>query len=530
MNSSPPPPNQKVSFTNGDDDSEFIRGNISTSYPLSHRDDGESLEEGMEKFRISNPTSSSRYNHETNDDDDDDDDGDGGSAILFSSPPVTTPTRPGMMTTPKKSPAYNSKYRDENDESEYLRGSANNKHTVHEQQLKEALRWERQRREAAEREVTNLSLMLQSKDNDPDDENRKFATHMAADLNYIEDRLDRATSLLTKKSRDINGPSEEDEKNNELDNQMYEYHELATAFYNEQKHHSELDGEEFIPREDVVWLLHELKWRYEEILKKIELKRGHKINTSSYDCVDWKECVNELVIIIKKMVKEFTPITNGGNIDYSHSKDDTKQSGQPSYDAYKHTGANQSKQHQSMETLKKKYQEQIANMSQLVSDLESKLIEQEDGKRKLQEAIDEERHNFALNNEGSFARIRYLEGMVRSLEMELKNSRNRKNRTHETALPMTPPFRPVFMRDLTSDVMEDAENSIQDVPNVDSDEITTLRNQIISLGNSLAESEIVRATLLDEFQKERLNYMLQFKQMSDLLKRFMEGTECNYTT
>ena len=109
---------------------------------------------------------------------------------------------------------------------------------------------------------------------------------------------------------------------------------------------------------------------------------------------------------------------------------------------------------------------------------------------------------------------------MRSLEMERNKSRNWKNNsspTHETAMPMTPPFRPVFMRDLTSDVMEDAENSFQDVSNDDSDEITILRNQI-------------SATLLDEFQKERLNFMLQFKQMSELLKRFTEGTECNYTT
>ncbi len=491
-----------------------MRRNNSENYPLYHRSDGTPP-------KIWNPKSS-RYYHETNNDDNDDGDG----AILFSSPPVTTPTRPGMMTTPTKSPAYNKKYRDENDESEYLRGSANN-HAVREQQLEEALRWETQRREAAEREVANLLSMLQSKDNVPGDKSRKSTTQITADLNYIEDRLDKATNLLAKKSSDNNGPSVDDEKNKEIDNQMYEYYELATAFYNEQKHHSELDGEEFIPREDIVWLLHELIWRYEEILKKFELNRRHKINTSSDDCEEWKECVNELVAIIKKMVKESSQITNSDDVNYSDSKDDTTQSD----NAHKHTEANQYN-HQSMETMKRKYQEQIANMSQLVSDLKSKLIDQEYGQRKLQEAIDEERHNFALSTEGSSARVRYLEGMVRSLETEMKNSRNRKNNcipTHE-AMPMTPPFRPAFMRDLTSDVVEDAENSIQDVSNVDSDEITILRNQIISLGSSLAESESERATLLDEFQNERQNYILQFKQMSELLKRFTEGTECNYTT
>jgi len=139
----------------------------------------------------------------------------------------------------------------------------------------------------------------------------------------------------------------------------------------------------------------------------------------------------------------------------------------------------------------------------------------------------------ALSNEGTFARIRYLEGMVRSLEMELRNTRAKANRdnnipTDDAPMSIPPPSRPVFMRDLTSDVMQDMEIPMQDAS--DSNEITTLRDQITCLGNSLAESENERAALLEEFQEERQNYMMQFKQMSELLRQFTEGTERNQPT
>ena len=79
--------------------------------------------------------------------------------------------------------------------------------------------------------------------------------------------------------------------------------------------------------------------------------------------------------------------------------------------------------------------------------------------------------------------------------------------------------------------MQVADNTMQEGPsNVDSDEITILRNEITCLGSALAESENARATLLDEYQQERLNYMMQFKKMSELLKQFTEETECNNPT
>jgi hypothetical protein len=353
-------------------------------------------------------------------------------------------------------------------------------------------------------------------------------------MKYIEGLLERASNLLAKKNRDKNivddddddddddnGPSSKVASNNVIDNQrMQEYQELVTAFYTEQKLHSDLDGEELVPREDIVWLLHELKWRYEEILTNYELRQEEQESNNSLDeCNEWAELVKELVSVLKKVVK-------------------LSRREQPSYNSHQQTEANQSNV-EIMEKMKRDYRDQIANMSQLVSDLESKLIDQEDEQQKLQMTIEEERQSYALSTEGTIARIRYLEGMVRSLEMESKNSRARTHdrdnnsvpTNHGTATPSSPPSRPVFMRDLTvEDIMQDDNTMQEDASNVDSDEITTLRNEITCLGNDLAESENARATLLDEYQKERLNYMMQFKKMSEVLKQFTEGTECNITS
>jgi hypothetical protein len=376
-------------------------------------------------------------------------------------------------------------------------------------------------------------------------------------MKYIEGLLERASNLLAKKNRDKNivdddddddgdddddnGPSSKVASNNVIDNQrMQEYQELVTAFYTEQKLHSDLDGEELVPREDIVWLLHELKWRYEEILTNYELRQEEQESNNSLDeCNEWAELVKELVSVLKKVVKLSPPVTQNDDADCSYpTEDGNKRREQPSYNSHQQTEANQSNV-EIMEKMKRDYRDQIANMSQLVSDLESKLIDQEDEQQKLQMTIEEERQSYALSTEGTIARIRYLEGMVRSLEMESKNSRARTHdrdnnsvpTNHGTATPSSPPSRPVFMRDLTvEDIMQDDNTMQEDASNVDSDEITTLRNEITCLGNDLAESENARATLLDEYQKERLNYMMQFKKMSEVLKQFTEGTECNNPT
>ena len=568
-----PPPYHKMSYTNvgNDNDADFIRRNNSSKYPLhrrTHNDNDVSLKppltttsssssplrkyslsshasdigkklamersknaqllsrirelEEMGEFRSSTPPAS-HYYHDTTNDDYDDDEGDGGGTRLFTSSPVSTPPRPGrMMATPTKSPACgDTNYKDNYDGYYYQRGSAHHTHSGYErEQLEEALRIETQRREAAEQEVANLTLLLKSNKNVAVDRNKTPSTQISNDdLEFIEELVHRASNLLARTSSNGVGPS--DENDELLDNQMKEYHELATAFYTEQQAHSELDGEEFVPREDIVWLLHELKWRYEDILTNYERR---KVQRNNSDIDEWKDCVNDMVTIMKKVAIASDYHDDGGI--------NVKLREQSSYISHQHTETNHSNS-QGMEKMKREYHDQIANMSQLISELESKLLVQGNEQRTLQEAIEEERQKMALSNEGTFARIRYLEGMVRSLEMELRNTRAKANQdnnipTDDAPMPIPPPSRPVFMRDLTSDVMQDMEIPMQDAS--DSNEITTLRDQITCLGNSLAESENERAALLEEFQEERQNYMMQFKQMSELLKQFTEGTECNQPT
>ena len=59
--------------------------------------------------------------------------------------------------------------------------------------------------------------------------------------------------------------------------------------------------------------------------------------------------------------------------------------------------------------------------------------------------MQEETRNLALSKEGTSARIRYLEGMLRSLQVELRN-KERVNRELQGAALTRPP---VFLRDLT---------------------------------------------------------------------------------
>ncbi len=151
-----------------------------------------------------------------------------------------------------------------------------------------------------------------------------------------------------------------------------------------------------------------------------------------------------------------------------------------------------------------------------------------------------------MKTEGALARIRYLEGMLRSLEMELKRLRSGRVTTNvaasATAATPTSPPRPVFLRDLSSDLVQDGASVCNTLEakveaelfscDDDTDEIAALRNQIAWLGNSLAESETERANLLDEFQRERLQCMSQFERMSEMLKQLTEGTrtEGNHPT
>jgi hypothetical protein len=372
---------------------------------------------------------------------------------------------------------------------------------------------------------------------------------------------------------------------------MREYRELVTAFHSEQVSHGDLDGEELVPREDVSWLLNELRWRYVDILDGYEKERSMDHDNSHHDR-ELRECIENLAGIVRKAI-EFPPHRNdcGRRIDPSIA-DDTRIL-RDEISSLNQRLASFARQHKEVcsshyddvEAMKRDFLEQLENKTQFARHLESKMSEQEEYIARIQieaqqarQSMEEEKRKLALSKEGTSARIRYLEGMLRSLQVELRDKERVNRELHGAA--STPP--PVFLRDLTSamrggtdpwddeDRMQtgaakspplalprdlaspmrhadprdessrppafpcDPASAVRDAdrrhesPMRDgayaTDELgcSTLREQIASLGSSLAESETRRADMLEDFQRERREYMSQYERLSDVLKKLIE--------
>jgi len=409
------------------------------------------------------------------------------SPYRFSSAPVTTP-----LKTPIRN-GVNVGYDDKHMDS-----------------LKKALKLEIKRSMAAEKKVADLLQQQQQQS--------KAATSLDIDIpdddSIIRELLEEASKLIsendthksTSKTNTSNDTTTTQEK-------MNEYYELVSAFCAEQESHSELDGEEMICRADVLWLLQELKWRYEEILNSYLSDESSNNKTSSqHDTSEWKECIKGLVDVLNKSIKA-TSSKNNHNT--------------------------------------KGLQNDISSLNQ--HNLESKLKEQNEYILKIQKDkqwIDEEKQRLMLSKDGTDARIRYLEGMLYSLQTQLKDSKQypdskigcngsptRNNKAHEKKrLEKSPP--PVYMRDLSHAIHDvdieihhdtttsKTKTSTADITTSNNNtELTMLREQVASLSASLAESETKRADLIEDFQQERKQYMTQYTQMSKLLKDIMAGKQ-----
>lgn len=433
------------------------------------------------------------------------------------------------------------------------------------------------------------------------------------DRSSIEDILDRAAELMaggggirwngtTADASSAAGVTTRE--------RMHEYRELVTAFHSEQISHADLDGEELVPRVDVSWLLNELRWRYEDILDGYEEERrsGEEDRNNSHHDRELRECVESLAGIVRKAIE--SPPAHRNDRDHRSDPsiaDDDARILQDEISSLNQRLASFARQHKEIcsshyddvEAMKRDFLEQLENKSQFAHHLESKISEQEEYIVRIQneaqkawQSMQEEKRNLALSKEGTSARIRYLEGMLRSLQVELRN-KERVNRELQGAA-LTPP--PVFLRDLTSAMREtdlwddedrmqigaanspppmfprDLASPMRDAdprdessqppvfpcdptfairnadrrhespmldgadatdelecsrgearPSVDgADDIATLREQIASLGSSLAESEIRRANMLEDFQRERWEYMSQYERLSDVSKKLIE--------
>mmetsp|Transcript_8523 Transcript_8523/g.18425 ORF Transcript_8523/g.18425 Transcript_8523/m.18425 type:complete len:619 (+) Transcript_8523:142-1998(+) len=353
---------------------------------------------------------------------------------------------------------------------------------------------------------------------------------------------------------------------------MHEYHDLVSAFHSEQESYGDIDGEELIPREDILWLFQELKLRFEDILSIYTDESSRNTNK------EWRECLEGLSNVVKRAMQPY-PLAQANN--QQGDEEDTSELAlsndtrnlQNEVSSLNQRLASFAAQHNEtcsslyddMEAMKRNYEEQITKKSQCIENLETKIKEQEELITQMQQEtnkdkqwIEEEKEKLKLSKEGTSMRIRYLEGMLRSVQKELKDtktpqSKNNNGTEHSTPIPtkiaaelkkeQALPSPPVFMRDLTSamqavEVSNNETNATNDfagneakderdtkrdakTPPPKDAEITKLLDQIASLGNSLADSETRRANLLDDFQTERKKYILQYKQMSDVLKQLI---------
>jgi hypothetical protein len=429
------------------------------------------------------------------------------------------------------------------------------------------------------------------------------------DRSSIEDILDRAAELMAGgggirwNGTTADASSAADVTTRE---RMHEYRELLTAFHSEQISHADLDGEELIPRLDVSWLLNELRWRYEDILDGYEEERrsGEEERDNSHHDRELRECVESLAGIVRKAIESPPAHRNDRDHRSDPSIADDERDEISSLNQRLASFALQhmeicSSHYDDVEAMKRDFLEQLENKSQFAQHLESKISEQEEYIVRIQneaqmarQSMEEEKRKLAMSKEGTSARIRYLEGMLRSLQVELRD-KERVNRELQGAAS-TPP--PVFLRDLTSamretdpwdeehrmqigaanspppvfprdlafpmrdanpryesspppvipsdptstirkadrrhespmrdgaDATDELECSRGDArPSADgADDIAALREQIASLGSSLAESETRRADMLEDFQRERREYMSQYERLSDVSKKLIE--------
>ncbi|KAL7549329.1 hypothetical protein ACHAWF_012599 [Thalassiosira exigua] len=342
--------------------------------------------------------------------------------------------------------------------------------------------------------------------------------------------------------------------------QMKEYQELVTDFHSEQQSHGDIDGEELIPREDISWLFQELKWRFDEIYIGYAGNRFNEKSESHCIPQEWKDCLEGLLDVAKNIARQKPPTTrrgpnwqsvdgpiNSSLVDSNSLRNEVEMLNERLASFAVHHNETCRSLCDDMEAMKRNYQEQIANKSQQIQNLESKIIEQEEYIAQIQKEtqkdrqwIGEEKHKLALTKEGTMARIRYLEGMLRSLQIELKDARTPQKIAasgEDTDQVQRGISSPVFMRNLTaamngvgSTTLEDfmansatfSEKPIGETKEIFAHlEVKKLIDQIASLGSSLAESETSRATLLEDFQEERRKYIMQYKQMSDILKQLI---------
>jgi hypothetical protein len=256
---------------------------------------------------------------------------------------------------------------------------------------------------------------------------------------------------------------------------MQEYEELVTAFHLEQQNNQD----EMLSKNDVLWFFAELKWRFADIHRGLVAVCKGALRTNVQENNDeWKNCLIGLVDELEYSMQKAKECISDNNDKVDTNIDD-----------------------ELVTAMKRSYDEQLADQSKRISQLEADAIEREEFLVEMQkkmkqdyQLIEEVKKKIELSKEGTAARIRYLESMVQSLQVKLKKTQTQPDgKTNATQC-----------------------NAPIGVNSKDN-----YASKIDSLAKALADSELKRAHLIDEFQTERMKYIAQYKQMNDVLKLFM---------
>eukprot|EP00804_Cyclotella_cryptica_P005344 CCRYP_017432-RA/>CCRYP_017432-RA protein AED:0.07 eAED:0.07 QI:0/-1/0/1/-1/1/1/0/659 len=350
---------------------------------------------------------------------------------------------------------------------------------------------------------------------------------------------------------------------------MKEFQSLLEGFYIEQRHKADEKLQTTPNHEDILWLFEELEWRFEEIRRGYEEEwarwnegsmhgRTHdslqnEKRVESLNVNEWKSCLKGLMEVVASCDRG---IGNPNSHCVVAMQDEVNRLRRKLSSITKHHEQKCRGMNGEIQTIQHHHKSESEEKSKTIEMLESKIAEQNETIASLQQDIereksvlDNERQTHTSSKESMTARIHYLEGIVRSLKEEVKEEKMRRSRglmspskdfpsSHNAVeFQQAPSPYANYVNDghdmshFSHDSLNngDTHNPSRREKDADSNIVFGLQEQIEELGAALEESEEERAKIIEEFQFERENYIRQYKEMSDILKQFLDGDnlKCN---
>jgi DNA repair exonuclease SbcCD ATPase subunit len=332
-----------------------------------------------------------------------------------------------------------------------------------------------------------------------------------------------------------------------LQESIKEFQALLEGFYMEQRHRNEM-SQSISNRDDVLWLFEELEWRFEEIRRGYEeewtrwnrnfndrnVSLPNDTSVDRFHVEEYKTCLRGLMEVV---ASHRSSANHAHHDSLDNLKNEVHSLRQQLSSHTLHHEQTCRKLHGEIETMKQNHKTMNDEQSKTIELLESKIAQQnetmdnlqQDGER-VKSALDQERQMHNLSKERMTARLHYLEGIVRSLTAERKEE----NMARRAMLPCprgnddtSSPVHASLLSPFSTTSLNGLESNVSRKDEKDSSLILCLEQQIEELGTALQQSEEERANAIEEFQYEREQYIRQYREMSDLLKRFLDSDNAN---